>query len=410
MDGFSVVFRWVSIGLLAVIVLMVQSASDVGGDLTGEYLGLLFFSAVGLMLMAESDHLIMVYLSIELVSLSSYAMASLSRKARSSEAALKYLLFGALSSGMMLFGMSFIYGLTGELSFASLKGSVSVIAPDMKAALVISMVFVLSGIAFKISMFPFHLWMPDVFEGAPIPVAAFLSVGPKAAGLALLFRMASSILVLKNELIGLLIALTVVTMTFGNIVALVQSNIKRLLAYSTIAQAGYLLVGFVVLTPLGLGAFVIYLIVYMFMNLGAFACVVAVARSAKEESLESFRGLAGRSPVLSLCLSIFLISLAGIPPLAGFFGKFMLFGAAIESGVVFLAIAAAINSAISLYYYVNIIRLMYFEGADHSRTKVFVSLPVRIAISICLLLTVVLGIWPGFILSLLGVSSLGALI
>lgn len=403
-DPFSLVFRWMALGVLALVILMVVGSHDVEESVGGEYLGLLFFIGVGLMLMAEANHLLMAYLAMELVSLSSYALVGFVKDARSSEASLKYLLFGALASGVMLFGMSFLFGLTGELSFPELRRSVAGLSGPMTHALLVAVALMVVGLAFKISMVPFHMWTPDVYEGAPVPVTALLSVGPKAAGLALLLRLMEALKPVWPSLEGLLIGLTIVTMTLGNLVALAQTNIKRLLAYSTIAQVGYLLIGFVVQTRLGIEALLFYLVAYLFMNLGAFACVIAVVNDTGSESLEAFRGLSQRSPVLALLCTVFLLSLAGIPPLMGFVGKFLLFGSAIESGAILLAVAAVLNSVIALYYYVNIIRQMYLQGPTGPQ-PLSTSLPLRLATAVCGVSTVVLGLFPNTLLLLLGASS-----
>jgi NADH-quinone oxidoreductase subunit N len=257
LDPLSVVFRWLALGVVALAVVMASGSSEVERAWTGEYVGLFLFVGVGLMLMAEANHLLMSYLAIELVSLSSYVLVALGRDARSSEAALKYLLFGALSSGIMLFGMSLLFGLTGELSFPSIRQAVGGLDARAVSAVTTAVALVLAGLAFKISMVPFHMWTPDVYEGAPIPVTAMLSVGPKAAGLALFLRFAATLQPMWALLDSALLVLTILTMTLGNVVAVVQHNVKRLLAYSTIGQVGYLLIGFVVNTPLGLEAILI---------------------------------------------------------------------------------------------------------------------------------------------------------
>ncbi len=259
----------------------------------------------------------------------------------------------------------------------------------------------LAGVAFKISMVPFHMWTPDAYEGSPIPVAGLLSVGPKAAGLALLIRLLAVFAASWASLAPIFLWLTIITMTLGNLVALVQTNIKRLLAYSTIGQVGYLLIGLAVHTGQGRQALLLYLLAYLFMNLGAFACATAVFNDTGSESLEAFRGLSQRAPGLALVFALFLLSLAGIPPLIGFFGKFMLFKSALEAGFVRLAIVGIINSAIALYYYVNVIRWMYLQAPQ--QTKVFKAAPLLTAtVTICALATLVLGIFPAPLLELLG--------
>ena len=356
------------------------------------------------MLMAEASHLLMAYLAIEMVSLSTYLLVGLRRDDRGAEASLKYFLFGALASGIMLFGMSLLFGLTGSLSFASLREATAGLDGSLRGALVIAVTLMLAGLGFKISMVPFHLWTPDAYEGAPVPVTALLSVGPKAAGLALFVRLMDALAPAWPALEPLVLSLTMVTMTFGNLVALVQTNVKRLLAYSTIAQVGYLLIGFIVNTRLGLEALIVYLAAYLFMNLGAFACVVAVVQDTGRESLDAFRGLAKRSPVLAVLTTLFLLSLAGIPPLLGFVGKFLLFGAAIQAGYVALAVVGVVNSTVALYYYVRIIREMYLQAPD-SPGMLRPAPALRLAAAVCGAGTLGLGLFPGTLLSLAGLAA-----
>ncbi|MBI4004326.1 MAG: NADH-quinone oxidoreductase subunit N [Candidatus Omnitrophica bacterium] len=398
-DPFSLAFRWLALGVTAIVILLVMGSSEVSERVRGEYLGLLLLVAVGLMLMAEANHLLMAYVAMELVSLSGYVLVGLLDDSRSAEASLKYLLFGALASGVMLFGMSLLFGLTGELAFPELLRATSSLAGPQAAALLVAVMLMLAGLAFKISMVPFHLWTPDAYEGAPVAVTALLSVGPKAAGLALLWRLMAALLPAWTTVAPLLAVLTVMTMTLGNLVSLVQTNIKRLLAYSTIAQVGYLLIGFVVNTKLGLEALLLYLVAYLFMNLGAFACVAAVVNETGSEALEAFRGLSKRAPVLALLCTLFLLSLAGIPPLLGFFGKFLLFGSALQAGQAELAVAGVLNSAIALYYYVNIIRLMYLVAPERAGALT-APRPLRVALVICGVATLFLGLFPSTLLSL----------
>ena len=399
LDHLSHLFRWLALGVIGLVMLMAAGSSDVEPQWTGECMALLLLVGVGLMLMAQANHLLIAYLAIEMVSLSSYVLVALTRDARASEAGLKYLLFGALCSGIMLFGMSLLYGLSGALGFAEIQQTVERLASmssdlGQAGAFTVALALILAGLAFKISMVPFHMWTPDVYEGAPIPVAAMLSVGPKAAGLALLLRLSWTLTPLWDMIAPVAAVLTVVTMSFGNLVALAQTNVKRLLAYSTIGQVGYLLIGFVVNSAIGLEAIFVYLVAYLFMNLGAFACVVAVCNQTSDESLEAFKGLAQRSPWLAALFAVFLLSLAGIPPLVGFIGKFELFRSAVETQHIWLAIAAVVNSAIALYYYMNIVRLMYLQAPER-RQPLVAAAPVRLALAGCVTATVWLGLFPG---------------
>ena len=398
-DAFSYAFRWLALASIAITLLLVMASREFDLARRAEPLGLFLLLGVGFMLMAEANHLLMAYLSVEMVSLASYALVASLQEPRSAEAGLKYLLFGALTSGLMLFGMSLLYGLTGTLTFSGLGDALAAPAPGALAGLLAAVALVLAGLGFKISMVPFHLWTPDAYEGAPVPVAAILSVGSKAAGVALLLRVAQAAAPLWGQLEGALIALTVLTMTLGNVVALVQTNVKRLLAYSTIGQAGYLLVGVAAHTRFSTEAVLLYLVAYLFMNLGAFACVVAVVNETGSESLDAFRGLSRRSPGLALCCTLFLLSLAGIPPLLGFFGKFLLLGAALDAGRAGLAVAAVINSAAALYYYVQLIRQMYLAPAAQE-AGLRPGLPLRLALGVCAAGTVLLGLFPSPLLEL----------
>ncbi len=397
-DPFASVFRWLALATTSIVLLMVVGSRDGTEPDRGEYAGLVLMVGLGLMLMAQANNLLMAYVAVELVSLSSYLLVGFADDARGREAALKYLFFGALSSGVMLFGMSLLFGLTGELGFLGLLQAASGWPAQPPSIVLLSVLLILVGVAFKISLVPFHMWTPDVYEGAPVPVTALLSVGPKAAALALLVRMVVALQPVWPALGPVLIGLTVLTMTFGNLVALVQTNVKRLFAYSTIGQVGYLLIGLVVQTPAGLQGMILYLIAYLFMNLGAFACLAWVVQETGRESLDAFNGLGRRSPALAFLLALFLLSLAGIPPLFGFIGKFYLFGAAIQAHHVPLAVAGAVNSAIALYYYVKLIRQMYLATEDAPVTPRG-TLPLKIAAGICAIATIGFGVFPTFILA-----------
>ena len=398
-DLLSQAFRWIALASVTITVLLVMASREFDLARRGESLGLFLLVGVGFMLMAEANHLLVAYLAVEMVSLGSYALVGHLHEPRSAEAGLKYLLFGALSSGIMLFGMSLLYGLAGTLGLPELLDAMAQLDAPPPALLLVAVVMVLAGLGFKISMVPFHLWTPDAYEGAPVPVAALLSVGSKAAGLALLLRIGQALAPLWPALHAVVIVLTVVTMTLGNFAALAQTNVKRLLAYSTIGQVGYVLIGIAAHTRFGAEALLVYVIAYLFMNLGAFACVVAVVNETGSESVDAFRGLARRAPGLALLCALFLLSLAGIPPLLGFFGKFLLLGAALDAGLTGLALAAVINSAVALYYYVLLIRQMYLAAAPDA-PRLRPSAPLRLALGVCAAGTVLLGLFPSPLLEL----------
>ncbi len=377
LDAFAIFFKILLILATSATILFSLRSEEIDVKLKGEYFALLLAVTFGMFLMASSTNLLMIFISLETVSLTSYILAGfLTHSPRSSEAAFKYITYGAVASGTMLFGLSLIFGMTGTGDLAEIGERLpAVLASGEVTALglLIAITFILAGIGYKIASVPFHMWSPDVYEGAPIPITAFLSVASKAAGFALFLRFFYSGFkapgILDSVDWGLLLAVvSALTMTVGNLAALPQRNVKRLLAYSSIAHGGYLLMGGVLLTPDGLSAILFYLIVYLFMNLGAFYVVILVANDSGSEMIEGFRGLSSRSPLIAGAMMIFLISLTGIPPFAGFFGKFFLFKAVIDSGFYWLAFIGLLNSVISLYYYARIIKAMYFESADETES------------------------------------------
>jgi len=360
-DSFAVFFKLLCISA-SVVVLLMGLTHFAGRRAEGEIPTMVVLATLGMEVLAGSNDLILIALSLQLITVASYILVGmLKEEPRSGEAALKFFLFSATAGAVMLYGMSFLYGLSGSLNLAELARKL----PGAQLGLVVlALSLVLVGYGFKITIFPFHAWAPDTYQGAATPVAAFLSVGPKAAALAVLVR--TLVIAFPGDLAGwpLLVGLSAaVTMSFGNIVALRQTDLRRLLAYSSIAQAGYLLMGVTVarLDPLALAGLLLYLIVYLFMNLGAFAVVTAVEQEYGTVELKAYNGLASRRPLLALSLTLCLLSLAGIPPLAGFVGKTVLFGAALAAGFGWLAVIAAINTAISLYYYVKVIAPMYLK-------------------------------------------------
>ena len=381
-DGMAGFFRILFAFVAAVTILFSWASEEIMGsrrENKGEFYALTALMAFGMCVMAEARDLIMLYLSLELTSLSSYVMAGYMRTSlRSTEASLKYVIFGAVSSGIMLYGLSLLYGLTGATTFEGIRLALQHGRADNFALLVV-MIMVMAGMGYKIAAVPFHFWCPDVYEGAPTPVAALFSVGPKAAGFALMIRFFYTTLLapggagLPGTLVGpadwpLLVAvLSVVTMTYGNLVALRQTNVKRLLAYSSIAHVGYLLMGFIMLTKAGLAAIMFYLLVYALMNLGAFLFVIALNNRLHSEEIDGYNGLGSRAPLAALMMTIFLFSLTGLPPTAGFIGKFYLFAEVVNRQYFWLAVIGALNSVVSLFYYMKIARAMWLtaprEGA-----------------------------------------------
>jgi NADH-quinone oxidoreductase subunit N len=373
-DSFAIFFRALIALAALVAVWMSIGSEEVHKCEQGEYYAVLLASTLGMFLMAESTNLLMAYLSLEFVSLTSYVLTGiLKHDRRSEEAALKYLIYGGVASGTMIYGMSWIFGLAGSLDFSVINRALFATAHVPVLAVFIALVLILSGMGYKVASVPFHMWAPDVYEGAPIPITTFLAIGSKAAGFALLTRFfypAISHLTPDGTwqaLSGvawpqLLLVICVITMTLGNLAALQQENMKRMLAYSSIAQAGYALMGFVLLSNDGLEAMLVYLFAYYVMDAGAFLVVMIVANMTGREDLEAYKGLAWRGgAVPAIALSIFLLSLTGIPATIGFIGKFYVFAAAIREQFYILAVIGILNSVVSLYYYMRPVKEMFLE-------------------------------------------------
>ena len=375
LDGFSLFFKvLLGLSLLAVVWMSLHSREVRGRANEGEYYALLVSSGLGMFLMAGAANLLMAYLALEFVSLTSYVLTGFLRhNRRSGEAALKYLIYGGVASGAMIYGMSWIFGLTGAMDYAGIARGVAALDPASRPAMFLALVLVFTGFGYKISMVPFHMWAPDVYTGAPIPVTAFLAVGSKAAGFAMLLRFfhfgvgpgESAAALERLPIMELGSLLCVATMTLGNLAALSQTNLKRLLAYSSIAHAGYALLGFVVFAEAGVQAVLFYLAVYYTMNLGAFWVVMLVANATGREDLDGYRGLAWRGGALAaVSLAVFLFSLAGLPPLAGFLGKFYVFAAGVEGRLYALVVIGLLNSVVSLYYYARVVKVMFLEKPE----------------------------------------------
>ena len=408
-DPFATYFKIVIVLATIVVAVMSRFSTEVNDEhaTIGEYYFLILSMAVGMMFMVGSSNLIMMYLTLELAGLTSYIASGFTRKAKdSSEASLKYLLYGAFSSGVMLYGMSLIYGLTGTLDLAGINQTL-IHGSSNGWALIAASIFLIVGFGYKISAVPFHYWTPDVYEGAPVTITAFLSVASKAAGFAMMMR-AFKVMFIDSSVINLpegswafiqgvhvqqaLMVIAVLTMTLGNLVALWQDNVKRLLAYSSIAHAGYMLLGLVVLSNDGFAAVMVYFVVYLFMNLGAFYTVMMISNSIGSEHIDSYKGLGKRNPLLSVALAVFLISLTGLPPTAGFIGKWMIFLSLINAKMITIAVIGVINSVISLYYYVRIIRNMFLRDEGSQEPMVF-PLEQRILLLSLLIPTLYFGLF-----------------
>ncbi len=370
----------------------------------GELYPLILFATVGMMLMAAGTDMMVIFLGLELLSICLYVLAGFNRASvKSNEAGLKYFLLGAFSTGFLLYGMALTYGATGSTKIQAISafvmGNPSVATNPL---FVVGMLLISTGFCFKIAAAPFHMWTPDVYQGAPTPVTAFMSAGPKAAGFAAFIRvMIFAFPMLKAEWGQLLWILAVLTMTVGNIIALSQDNVKRMLAYSSIAHAGYALVGFTATNAEGAAGILFYMLSYAFMNIGAFAVLVLIGKKGESNgNVQDLAGFAHKKPLLAAIFSIFLFSLAGIPPTAGFIGKFYLFSAAVKSGYIWLAIIGVLNSAASMYYYLRVMVFMYMKDP----TEEFDWAGVTPAIALCLLVavgaTLALGVVPGTVLEL----------
>ena len=404
-DQFSVFFKVIFALATFATIWMSLDSREVDRMSQGEYYAVLLASSLGMYFMATATNLLMAYLALEFVSLTSYVLTGMLRHdRRSGEASLKYLIYGGVASGAMIYGMSWIFGLTGTMDYAGISAALAA-GQGSSLALFIAVLLTLSGFGYKIAAVPFHMWAPDVYTGAPIPITAFLSVGSKAAGFALLLRFfypGLSVLGADGqwEALGgagwpqIILVLSMISMTVGNLAALQQDNIKRLLAYSSVAHAGYMLMGVVVLNDEGLRSILFYLIVYYMMNIGAFAIVMLVANASGREDIESFRGLAWRGGAIpAAAMAVFLFSLAGIPPFAGFIGKFYLFAAVIRAEFYLLALVGGLNSVVSLYYYARIIRTMFLDQPVGGEETVEVQWSMGGMLAVLTLGTLVFGLY-----------------
>ncbi|MGE0703245.1 MAG: NADH-quinone oxidoreductase subunit N [Vicinamibacterales bacterium] len=393
-DRFAFFFKMVFLISAILTVLMSVRYLEIEGASPGEYYFLILCSTLGMMVMAGGIDLIASFIGLETMAVSFYILAGFIKpNQRSNEAAVKYFLLGAFSLGILLYGMSLLYGLSGTTNMRVMGAAFS--GQEQDPLLILAVILVIAGMGFKIAAVPFHAWAPDVYEGAPTPITAFLSVGSKAASFAMLLRICYEALpAMSADWRLLLEVLAIVTMTVGNLAALTQTNLKRMLAYSSIAHAGYLLIGLVAGTPRGVAAMLIYLFVYTFMQIGAFAIIVMMRRrDIVGDDLKDFSGLHFRQPYAAFAMLIFMLSLGGIPPTAGFMGKLWLFSAAIESGYVWLAVIGVLNSAVSLYYYIRIVVFMYLKK-DTTGSEPSFSPALATTVAVAVVATILLGVYP----------------
>jgi NADH-quinone oxidoreductase subunit N len=404
-DGFGLFFKVVFLIAAAITVLISIKYLQIEGASPGEYYFLILCATLGMMVMAAGIDLITIFIGLETMAVSFYILAGFIKpNQRSNEAAVKYFLLGAFSLGILLYGMSLMYGLSGTTNLRVMSSLFA--GQERDPRLVLAVILVVAGVGFKIAAVPFHMWAPDVYEGAPTPVTAFLSVGSKAASFAMLLRIfLEGLPAMAADWKLLFAVLSILTMTIGNVAAVTQSNIKRMLAYSSIAHAGYLLMGVVAGTTRGVTATLIYLLVYAFMQLGAFAVVVMLRRAdVVGDELKDFSGLHFRSPFAAFAMLLFMLSLGGIPPTAGFMGKFWLFSAAIDAHWYWLAVIGVLNSAISLYYYIRVVVFMYLKTETLGSEPV-ASAPLNVALVAAVVMTLVLGVYPRLLFELADASA-----
>lgn len=404
-DDFTTFFRVVSLITGGLITLGSVEYLRQRTAFRGEFYSLLIFTILSMTLMAGARNLIMVILAIEFLSLTSYVLTGWLREdPKSSEAAVKYFLYGSITTAAMLYGASLLYGLTGHTDLVQiaevLRAPEAVFGTNLRAYSLPAAMLLLTGFAFKIALVPFHQWSPDAYEGAPTPVTAFLSIGPKAAGFAMLIRVLLTALPFaETEWTGVLIAMAVITMTLGNVVAIVQRDIKRMLAYSSIAQAGYMLIGIASLSAAraagidAVAATILYLFAYVFVNMGAFATVIAVDNAEGSSDVTAYRGLIRRQPLMAVSMFIFFLALVGIPPTAGFIGKFAVFLSAVDAQLYGLAAIGVVNGVISVVYYFGIVKEMFFLD-DPDPKPMRVDNWLQAALVVSLVMTLVIGLYP----------------
>ena len=404
-DPMALFFKLIAV--LTIILVSVSAVEYVNNHtpFRAEFYALTLFAGLSLMFLSSATNLIMIYLALEFLSITSYILTGfLRRDLRSTEAAMKYFLYGALASGVMLYGFSLLYGATGSVDLATIAAALSDITLESAFLVIVAVMFMLAGFGFKIALVPFHQWSPDAYEGAPTPITAFLSVGPKAAGFAVLIRVL--VVALPEYSFNwtvMLSAIAILTMTVGNLVALWQTNMKRMLAYSSIAQAGYMLIGLAAWTANpstyslsdGVSAILLFIFAYLFTNLGVFTVAIIMENKTGTANITDYAGLIRRSPFLSVALLVFFLSLIGIPPTGGFIGKMFVFGAAVDQSLFVLVAFGVVNSAISVYYYFGVSRQVFFNtGDDESPIRAGFGLNAVVVVTVAITLLIALYAQP----------------
>jgi len=401
-DHLSVFFTLIFCISSALAILISVDFNKREGIMVGEYYSLILFCTAGMVLLASSTDMIMIFLGIEIISISLYVLAGIQRKnTKSNEAALKYFLLGAFATGFLLYGMTLIYGSTGSTKLALIAKVISDGKIISEQLLLMGVVLLIIGFGFKVAAVPFHMWAPDVYQGAPTPVTAFMAVGPKAASLAAFYRIMSETMPeLSYSWEILLCVISVLSMFIGNLGAIMQTNIKRLLAFSSVAHVGYLMIAIIAKNSLSSSSLIFYMLTYAFMVFGTFGIVILIGRKGEENlELENYSGLAYKHPIIAIAMTIFLLSLGGLPPLAGFVAKFYIFSAALKEGFLILVIIAVLNSAISFYYYLKVIVFMYMKEPVKEFHINLTPMTV-IVIAIAAFSTIQLGIYPDPIIAL----------
>ncbi len=396
-------------GTALAIILSLDYIKDEFG--VGEYYALMLFGMLGMMIMVSAPNFITMYLGLELMALCTYVLVGFQRDVlRSSEAGLKYFILGSLASGILLYGISFLYGVTGSFDFVTVGDGLKAAGSNAHFAMMLGLVFVLAGMAFKVSLAPFHMWTPDAYEGAPTPITAYMSVAPKVAGLVIMIRVLSQALPsLHVDYVTILSWLAVLSMAVGNLAAIAQRNIKRMLAYSTIGHIGFVMLGVIAGNADGYAGVLVYMTIYLFMSMGAFAVIVLMRRDGIQgELLDDFAGLSKVRPGYALAMGLYLFSLAGIPFLGGFWAKYVVFIAAIQTGHLYLAIIALLFSVVGAFYYIRVVKYIYF---DESRVEFNFaeSRLMQATVALTAIAVVVIGVYPGPVIALCK-ASLGGII
>ncbi len=401
-DALSQFFKLVFLAV-ALIVSIASIKYTENSDHTEEFYTLVLFATFGMMIVASANDLILLFCAFELASLATFALAGFEKQnARSLEGAMKYFVIGSVSAALMLFGLSFVYGATGTTSIPLIAQNPGLLTGNPIG--IVAIVFLTAGFGFKMALVPFHMWAPDTYQGSPSVVSALLAAGSKKMGFVAAFRVfIIALAALQPDWQFMFTLLAVVTMTFGNVVAVAQTSVKRMLAYSSLAQAGYIAMAFAVMTPVALAGGIMYTLAHAFMKAGAFIAAGAVVWMISSEKtgnldipdhLDSFRGLGKRMPLAALCMTVFVFALAGIPPTAGFMAKFVLFSSTIQAGMTWLAVIAILNSALSLFYYARLVKYMYFMPPEGKTEKVSIPFPYAAALLVAVAGVMVMGLWP----------------